>query len=340
MKAHVLSCRSLVDMASMGVTTELEDLLVELTDAVLLAPVAEGSHASPRLTPDGELMGRPDERVLIIIALWTDLVAHLDIIPDWRNQFASVVAYVIDPWLAWSDWPEAVPKDLHCIFVPDERTAERFRVYHGINAQALPLGADVLRNGCALIDRPLDVSAYGRQEEKTLQILKESYNHPKSKRFIYHTTAWRMIRYVDNRRLIWKILHKSKSALCFDVFHAPHAGRVYHHPVIPIRYYEAIAAGTAIIGRHPDLPEMEDQFGWPDATLTLPDHPDDILDWMEEILDDRDRLNRIHQRNYTEAWHRHDWRYRIRDLFGLMGWPLPANLQAELKALAAGCAIV
>jgi len=337
----ILSARNLVRMPSNGVAFEFENLLADVLDAELVCPVVSGERKRLTLSGAPRLPGERTDRVLLVVALATPIAYFMNAIPDWRRDFGIVAAYVIDPWEAWSVWPERVPKTLDCFFVPDVRIADRFRSVHGVNASAVALGADVLGYGSNALERPLEMAAYGRQNADYLRVFKERFNDPRSKRFLYHDTfsSAQTSDFRDNRRLIWKLLHKSRIALSFDVLATPESrpGDRYRS-IIPVRYYEAAAAGTAIVGRHPVVPEMQEQFGWPDATIELPDSPDEALKFVESLLQDESRMNAIHLRNHAEALARHDWRYRIRDMLVHLGLPLPDRLRQKLDMLAGACA--
>jgi len=334
---HVISTRRLIGMPSNGCAVELEDLLVETCGATLLAPSYSREPPGLRFDEQLHLEAVSAERVLLVVALWTDLAEVLWALPRWRQDFAVVAAYVMDPWGAWNKWPPTVPRNLDCFFVPDVRVAEQYRAQHGVVARAVPMGADVMRFGSNRTGRPLDVVAYGRQARDYLRPIEEAFNDPRCARFIYHDTlvGGRTRSFRENRRLVWKLLHKSRCALAFDVLATPdeRPGDRYRS-IIPLRYYEAAAAGTAIVGVHPVVPEMQSQFDWPDATIGLPESPREAVGFLEALLGDGPRLDAIHRRNHRQAWVRHDWRYRIRDMLTMLGLPLPPRLAAELAILA------
>lgn len=336
MHYYLLSTRATHRVPSIGVAVELEDLLVKSLEAQLLVPQRFPQAPRYRLPGTVRLPGSASDRVLIVIALWTGLLEILHAIPRWRRTFGRVVAYVIDPWGSWTDWPAGVTRDLDVYLVPDIRVSQRFREVHGVRAEAMAMAADVLRFGCNRTERPLDLVAYGRQNAEYLREFEQSFNDPRSSRFLYHDTltGLEVKDFASNRRLIWKLLHKARCALSFDVLATPEVRLGdRQRSIIPIRYYEAITAGSAIVGRHPIVPEMQTDFDWPDATITLPDSPADSVTFLEGLLADSRRLAEIHRRNHEEAWKRHDWRYRVRDMLGRLELSLPPTLARELELL-------
>ncbi len=334
----LLSTRQLSKVPAAGCAFELEDLLVLDCGARLLTPTFSDDRKRLELQLNEPLQGTRAERVLMVIALNAQFLSVLQVFPRLKEEFRYVVCYIIDPWIHWSQWPldHELTSSLDCVFVPDCRVSQQYRDVHGVPAHPLALGVDVLRFGKNCQNRPLDLVAYGRQPAQYLNALKEAFNDPRSSGFLYHDTLsdCQLGNYVDNRRLIWKFLHKSRLALCFDVLSTPESRLgVRYRSIIPLRYYEAAAAGSVIIGRHPIVPEFATQFGWHDATIDLPESPASALELIHSLLQDEQRINDIHFRNHAMAWQLHDWRYRLEDAFNLLRIPLPPQLQSQLRIL-------
>ena len=55
------------------------------------------------------------------------------------------------------------------------------------------------------------------------------------------------------------------------------------------------------------------------------------MDFLHDLLDDRERLKRARLRNYYFALASHDWRWRLRDMFRSFQLPLPEGLRRELE---------
>lgn len=336
MPIYVLTTRHVEAMASNGCVVELEDILVRECDATLIEPHRDEEPPRRWVLQPVRLDGARADRVLVVVALYTGLANVLDAIAHWRDHFGCVAIYVMDPWGAWTKWPQKVPRNADFYFVPDVRVAQQWSQAHGVNAIAVPMGADVLTFGSRRLDRPLDLVAYGRQAGTFSAALEQAFNDPRSNRFMYVDTftAPRVRDFAMNRRLIWKLLHKSRLALAFDLLQTPEVrdGDRYRS-IIPLRYYEGVTAGVAIVGHHPVVPEMAAQFGWTDATIALPQSPADAVPFVEELLSDTARLRQITLRNHEHAWRLHDWRYRLRDMFTHMGVALPPRLARALQVL-------
>jgi len=114
----------------------------------------------------------------------------------------------------------------------------------------------------------------------------------------------------------------------------PYPGmRQFPHSFVTMRWFECGAAGCGIIGKRPTTPLADELLDWEDATIELPDHPQESVKFVEEILQDTSRLNSIHQRNYAENLARHDLRYRIKTMLEQLGIGLPERLVNELSQL-------
>jgi hypothetical protein len=72
---------------------------------------------------------------------------------------------------------------------------------------------------------------------------------------------------------------------------------------------------------------------WENSTYEIPDNPNDWIPFLEQLLDDRETLLKNSQRNYRESLLRHDWRYRIRDIFHTLELPIPEKLHQEIARL-------
>ena len=109
--------------------------------------------------------------------------------------------------------------------------------------------------------------------------------------------------------------------------------REFPHSFVTLRWFEGGAAGCAIAGKRPTTPIAEQLLDWEDATLELPDDPEASADFIEELLQDQQRLESIHKRNYIQNLTRHDWRWRIKNMLEQLQIPLPAPLANELLQL-------
>lgn len=360
MNFYVLSCRNLNSSVSYDPLFELEDLLVQTCDAQLLVPTLRGitrwiherrRHSAGPLykiikrtaglyNPLDDLPQSLDKpNVLFIIALYAGQLDILSCLPGWRERFDVVVAYVFDAW-AVESYPNYT-RQIDRLFVPMPEIIDELQEHLGIPVSLLPFGADVLTHGSGEVNRPFDLISYGRIPRQYDRALAETFNQPSSERIYYRSTARReeifpKTAYEERKdredtRLLFHILRRTKLALAFDTIYP--GMRQFPHSFVTLRWFDGAATGCAIIGKRPTTPLADELLCWEDATIELPDDPQESLEFIEELLQDTPRLHSIHKRNYAESLARHDWRLRIKSMFENLDIPLPQPLVDELSRL-------
>ncbi|MGF1524368.1 MAG: glycosyltransferase [Leptolyngbyaceae cyanobacterium] len=302
---------------------------------------------------DPDRISTGSSKMLFVICLNAAGLSMLSSIPNWRKQFDVVAAYVVDAWLF-----NAYPKEtyqLDHLFVPVLEAIEGLEQKFKIPVSLLPFGANVLLHGSGQRDRPIDVMSFGRTPVEFHQSLSQGLNCPGSDRVYYRHPAVDRNWYPQNDRyegrvdqeyrlLFHQMMRRSKIVLAFDPLYDTDQLYESHnvntrpwkfkHSVLSLRWIEGCAAGCTILGKRPKTVLADQILNWEDATVELPEDPEQWLGFTEKLLEDTSRLQAIYQRNYIESLARHDWRYRIRDVFEILQLPLPTLLTDELKLLA------
>jgi hypothetical protein len=360
MSIYVLSNRGLNSSVSNDPLFALEDLLVQTCDGQLLIPTPREitrwlherrRHSAPLLkkiirrtkgfyNPLDDFPRSPDKpNVLVAIVQHGANLEILSSIPNWRERFDLVVAYVFDAWA-----PEIYPqyaRQIDHLFVPMPEIIDTLQNYFGIPVSLLPFGADVLTHSSGSLNRPFDLMSYGRIPREFDRKFAEKFNQPDSERIYYRSTPRRSedfpkASYEDRRdredtMLLFHILRRTKLALAFDTMYP--GMREFPHSFVTLRWFDCTATGCAVIGKRPTTPLADELLCWEDSTIELPDDPQESIEFIEELLKDTPRLNAIHKRNYTESLARHDWRLRIKNMFEVLDLPLPDRLVDELSQL-------
>ena len=362
MNIYVLSCRGLNSAVFYDPLFELENLLVQTCKAKLLVPTArevklwvyeQAQHYPPAKLLDkiiNRTMGSykllddsfqapVNQKVLFLIGICGQDLRILSSIPRWRKYFNIVVAYIADAW-QFHIYPECT-RDLDHLFVPIGELIEPLQKHFGIPVSLLPFGCDVLTQGSGNANRPFDVVSYGRIPEPYHRAFTQAFNQPGSGRIYYRPTPrpvevfpkipYENRRDQEDRTLLFKILRRTKLALAFDTMYL--GMRTFPYPVITPRWFDCGAAGCAIVGKRPTTPLVDELLSWEDATIELPDDPQESVKFVEELLQDKQRLEAIHKRNYVENLARHDWRFRIKSMLDHFRIPIPDGLVEELSQL-------
>ena len=270
-------------------------------------------------------------------------------VPDWRARCRLAACFVNEIWV--QEIPEYLLEllaDFDHIFIAVNHPAQEVARIVGRPCTYLPMAADVLRfapypNPPA---RAIDVCNIGRRSPVThaalLQLARE-------RRFFYYYDTVRatgpggkqmtfsVANAAEHRLLLANLLKRSR-------YFVANRARVNEPEMtegreeISGRFYEGLAAGTALIGVPPRSSEFRRQFDWPDAVLEMPFDCPDIADRLAALDADAGRMQRITRENVRQAALRHDWIHRLRTVYETLGLrPSPGMLAREerLRALAA-----
>lgn len=215
-------------------------------------------------------------------------------------------------------------------------------IAYSLNATTsyLPMAANVL--GAAALpyesrdDRPIALNAYGRQKRDILDAFCDRLNQPGSSELVYYTNLVKsgdVVDLVRYRAMFWQLLRQSRMSCAFDHFFA-NEGSARLSYVGP-RWFEALAAGTVVIGRAPETQDRAKLLDWPDAAIDLSADPATATEEMMALLGDEHRLRRASRENLIQMSLRHDWAHRLAEILDTEGLARPASLQSYLARLAA-----
>jgi hypothetical protein len=192
----------------------------------------------------------------------------------------------------------------------------------------------VLQYGTTSDFRPLDLLVIGRRLPKLYDPIHLHFNQPENRRFSVDFQT-RTINFSapaqEECQLLLGAYARSKIAFCFEPSGAHPRFRGYS-PMTE-RWPHAWASGCTVVGKRPTGRGAAEQMDWPEATLELPDTPEDAIAFVESVLADTQGLNRRRLRNVAEAARRHDTRHRFRDLLTALDLPVPEKLGQGLQQL-------
>src|SRR5262249_3339874 len=132
-----------------------------------------------------------------------------------------------------------------------------------------------------------------------------------------------------------KLLQRSKLSLAFHLLVEPIGERPRAANFVTSRWLESLGTGCLVVGKTPPGQMAKEMFPWSDALIEVPDSPSDAVEMIESLLSRPNFIDETRLRNVAEMCRRHDWRYRIRDIYQHVELPLPESLTAELNALEA-----
>jgi len=273
----------------------------------------------------------------------------LSIVPNWRQRCRVAACFIAELWM--HQLPEYLLEllgDFDHVFLGACHPVEEVARISRKPCSYLPIAVDVVRFSPypGLPARVIDVCNIGRRSAVTHEALLD-LARTRGIFYYYDTVAasghdkkqrtFQVSRPGEHRLLLAQILQHTR-------YYFAHRARV-NDPEFTMgreevsgRFYEGSAAGTVMIGEPPDSEEFQRQFDWPDAVIQVPFDSPDIASLLEAMDRDPERLARISRDNAHQAALRHDWVYRLRQVFETLGIPpTPAMREREehLRGIAA-----
>lgn len=271
------------------------------------------------------------KNVLLIIGMTPFFLLSMHTLAPLLKQFDLRVAYLLDGFEP-TEIDRSVVADLDHLFVIDAETAVDINSTFPIETTFLPLATDALRLGSNAKQRSINIINYGRTDAAVHKCLQSHYAEAASDRFYFHSTfSQSAVHHLgEHVTLLSKLLSRSRISLCFE---ASYVERFCGRSPILYRWFESWAGGCNIVGKRPFGKGVAPLMDWENSTIELPDEASEWVPFFEALLENDQFLTANAQRNSLECLLRHDWRYRLKDMFNLLELPLPEKLNAGLLAL-------
>jgi hypothetical protein len=320
---------------------EFEDLLARFSDGSILCAqhrsirTVFGRAKSRLFGPFLQLGEGTGGELLFVVARAPSDLRMIRAVPHARKRFRMIVGYVIDSYFA--ETFEGSVQHYDHVFSTTEEGSELLRRRFSVSSSVLRQGFDCLRWATADADRSIDVIGFGRQPESYHRRFQSAF-HTSSSRVLYlHSPigAGSGAEVYTERPMMLKLLQRAKMSLAFHLLVEPVGQRPRAAGFVTSRWLESLGTGCVVLGKRPLGQMAEEMFPWPDALIELPDDPSRAVEFIASLLSDREFIAATRARNVAEMRRRHDWRYRIRDIYEQLGLPLPELLKLELQALAA-----
>jgi len=367
-KVLLFSQREISKLVAYSIAYEFEDTLASVSDcqridavyhsdldisrrAYKLVRLATGSQETAR-----RFAPRPRDSVKLEgnFDLFFSAFSHsyelysLALLPDWRKHCRKAACFIneIGNELNTNSLPTYLIEllsDFDHIFLGTRRGLEDVTRITGRPCSYLPLAVDCLRFAPSGPNqaRPIEVCNIGRRSPVAHEQLLERAKKENS--FYYYDTVaasgvgkkdrtFVVENASEHRQLLANILKRS-SYFVANRSHVNKAQFSAHHQEISSRFYEGAAAGTIMIGEAPVSDEFKRQFDWPDAVINVPFHGGDIVGAIEDLNGNPQRLRNIRAANVREAMLRHDWLYRIQDVYDILGLPTSEKMRARAERL-------
>lgn len=269
--------------------------------------------------------------ILLITGIKPNSLLMLPALGSLLEKFDLRLAYLFDIYDP-HDLDKQVISSCDRFFIPVAEVADRISEYFSVSTTFLPLAFETLKFGSNQRHRCIDIISYGRGNAELHKQLQSHFNQPGKTQIYFHSTFSepQLNSIKEHRMLLAKLLQKSKISLCFE---PSQTERFKGHSPILYRWFEGWAAGCTIVGKKPFGKGVSELTDWSNSTIDIPDSPSEWIPFFEELLGNEEMLLANSQRNYRECLLRHDWRYRIRDMFKTVELPIPAKLDDEIGQL-------
>lgn len=360
----LLSQRRISDLVAFCLAYEFEDTFQAVTGAEridatdlpsiefsrraykLARAVTGSSRAALRLAPSprGKVALERDYELFFPVFSNAFELYSLATIPNWRQRCRKAACFITEVWT--DQLPEYLLEllsEFDHIFLGLRHCVDDVARITGRPCSYLPLATDVPRFAPAALDqpRPIDVCNIGRRSPVTHQALLADAERRQS--FYYYDTVaasgsdlkqrtFRVDNAQEHRLMLATILKRSRYFIA-NRSHVNNPEFTAGRDEISARFYEGVAAGTAMIGEAPRTDEFQRQFDWPDAVIHLPFDSPDVADILADLNGTPARLQTVRARNVREAARRHDWLHRIRVVFDVLGLPPTDGMDARADRL-------
>jgi hypothetical protein len=282
-----------------------------------------------------KLEGRVGGELLLVVAREPSDLRMVRALPNARKRFRKIVGYVIDSYFVEAF--ERSARHYDHVFSTTEEGAELLRSRYGVSSSVLRQGFDCVRWANAEGDRSIDVIGFGRQPRSYHRCFQAAFHTSESKVLYLHSpigTSTGADVYTE-RPMMLKLLQRSKISLAFHLLVEPQGERPRAANFVTSRWLESLGTGCLVVGKRPLGQMAEEMFPWSDALIEVPDSPSGAVEMMKSLLSKPNFIHETRRQNVVEMCRRHDWRYRIRDIYRRVELPLPESLTAELNALEA-----
>jgi hypothetical protein len=263
-------------------------------------------------------------------------VSSLRAIPNWRTRARRSVCVIEEIWAhdikKWRALSHLLQGFDH-VFLECSGSVDLFEEISGIPCSFLPPGVDALRfcPAPASARRVIDVCHVGRRVAATHVPLLEAC---KRGELYYEFDSIRPEHVwdtVEHREHLANMLKRSRYVLVNPgKFNQRNETRKQQE--LGFRFFEGAAAGAVMLGSSPKIAAFEKNFDWKDAVIEV--DAESLLDAIERLDSDPDRLEGIRRDNVANSLLRHDWVYRWERVLEAAGLPSPDTVATRKRELA------
>jgi hypothetical protein len=276
------------------------------------------------------------------LPLTQDLI-QLSAVRGWRDHCKRSICWIDEEYAAnlgaYKNWYSALEAFDH-VAIGLSGTVQELGKALNRTCHFVPGAVDVIRYSPHPSNpaRVIDIYSIGRIREGVHEAFLD-FSTEKNWFYVYDTflaSDARVKDYRQHRQMHANMAKRSRyyhvASAKMDV-HADSGGQIE----VGFRYYEATAAGAILVGQVPDCETFHSTFNWPDGVIPIQADGRDVPEVVSGLSADPKRLDEISRRNAVEALLCHDWVYRWKTIYEIVGLDATEGMkrrEERLKAMA------
>jgi hypothetical protein len=341
---------------------ELEDLLADLDDVRLLAPLPAASGpahgAAHRLgngvrrrtglarrrplwpaRPAQPAPVRTSHELFFAVFHHSHQLAYLHAVPGWRERCTRAACLLVELWtpgLGDDDYLSLL-RGFDVVYVCNPYVVEPLRAAGLREVRYLHPGVDALAMQPAphWPERVLDVYSYGRRSPSVHRALLD-LSAATGLTYVFDSLQGGSLGgdHREHRALLAALLARARTTVVHTINDSDERrARTGGDEALTTRYFEAAAAGAVVLGSRPDSAVFDDAFPWPDAVVDLPYGSTDVAPVLAALDADPDRTAAVRAASVSGSLRRHDWAHRWHRVLQDVGLPSTPALEDRREAL-------
>ncbi len=267
----------------------------------------------------------------------------INAIKGWRGKCKKAVLWIDELWTKELENPKTalclkLAKDFDYIFTTQSKSVDAISQLVKRPCYSLPYAVDAVKF-CPypqVPQRHIDIYSIGRRSEITHKSLLE-FTERKNFLYLYDSLKGLEMRNYQEHRTLYSNLIKRSRYFIANKAKFDSGNQTGGQEELGSRFFEGAAAGAVMIGTPPVCEAYNMHFDWSEAVIEVPDNTTVIVDIINELDTQPEKLQKISKDNIINSLLRHDWVYRWEEILskvGLNSTPQMLVRQAYLKNLA------
>jgi Glycosyl transferases group 1 len=312
-------------LVSYGSVVDFENAAVRCADADIV-PVAPVSRRDRLAGLSRGTFGRRKETaprdaydLCLVVAMNVFAIDALALIRNFRSVARRVAVYVFD------SWPEDVRhlkrhrslwEECDRLFVSFPEAVEPYSNVLGCPVEYMPQAIDPERFHPHRGERPIHVTSIGRRHPEAHRLLLELAARRDLFYYYSEVDSPQAIDLEESQRLLGRISQSTRAAVCWPV--SAVTGRRRSISPVTIRWFEAAACGSVVLGQAPAADDFHELF--PYERFVRPLDPADPARFeqtvLEAVRDEEERVERLRLAEHVRT--AHSWDARLARILDVM----------------------